>query len=558
MRKNIEVTVSHYTTAGKKEENQDFHEISIPKEPLLITKGVAFAIADGISSSPVSGEASKVTVLSFLEDYFSTPETWSVEKSGKHILEATNSWLYSQTRKSQYEIDREKGFVCTFSGVVLNSRTAHIFHIGDSRVYRFRNSKLEQLTEDHRVYISKNSSYLSRAMGSDSKVNIDFSSVGVEKGDIFLLMSDGVYEFLDDKFLKEKLENSFESSAKEIVQKSLDLGSDDNLTLQIVRVDEVSEKSLEESLREEKPFPKIPEVGDEFDGFKIVRDLSRTSRSHVYLATCKEERVVIKVPSIETQNDSFAVERFLLEEWIAKRVNSKHVLKPYQMKREKSYIYNVSEYIDGVSLAQWIVDNPKPQLETVRKIVEDIGKGLQAFHRMEMIHKDIRSENILLDRNGVVKIIDFGSTKVQGVGENHHSLLGTALYSAPEYFLNETGTNRSDIFSLAVLTYHLLSGKFPYGVEIAKATTSSAQKKLKYRTLYPKLPIWIDETLRKGLAINPNERYSELSEFLYDLRNPNQKYLQTDKPPLLEREPETFWKYLSLFFGAICLFRIIT
>ena len=117
-----------------------------------------------------------------------------------------------------------------------------------------------------------------------------------------------------------------------------------------------------------------------------------------------------------------------------------------------------------------MIDNPKPDLETVRGIVEQIAKGLQAFHRMEMLHQDLRPDNIMIDKTGTVKIIDFGSTRVAGVVEaappgGRDDILGTAQYTAPEYFLGENGTSRSDLFSLGVITYQMLTGRLPYGAQ---------------------------------------------------------------------------------------------
>src|SRR6185503_18814587 len=123
-------------------------------------------------------------------------------------------------------------------------------------------------------------------------------------------------------------------------------------------------------------------------------------------------------------------------------------------------------------LSQWMRDNPKPDLETVRGIVEQIAKGLQAFHRMEMLHQDIRPDNIMIDKTGTAKIIDFGATKVAGAVEasppGHDDILGTAQYTAPEYFLGESGSPRSDQFSLGVIAYQMLTGKLPYGAQVAQ------------------------------------------------------------------------------------------
>jgi serine/threonine protein kinase len=158
-----------------------------------------------------------------------------------------------------------------------------------------------------------------------------------------------------------------------------------------------------------------------------------------------------------------------------------------------------------------------------------------------------------------VKIIDFGSTRVAGIMEiatstERQNLLGTAQYSAPEYFLGEMGTSTSDIFSLGVITYQMLSGKLPYGARVAQSKTVAAQNRLTYSSVLDderEIPAWIDDTLRKAVHPNPFKRYQELSEFLYDLRNPSQAFLNKTRPALIERNPVLFWKSLSFLLLAI-------
>jgi len=271
---------------------------------------------------------------------------------------------------------------------------------------------------------------------------------------------------------------------------------------------------------------------------------------------------VLKVPSIDLRGDPAYLKRFMMEEWVAKRINSAHVLKPTTQTRKRNYLYVVTEYIDGQTLTQWMIDNPKPDLETIRRIVEQIARGLLAFHRMEMIHQDVRPDNIMIDKTGTVKIIDFGSTKVKGVVEaapaiNHDDILGTVQYAAPEYFVGESGTSRSDIFSLGVITYQMLTGRLPYGAEIAKTRTKSQQRKLRYETALDdsrEIPAWIDEILKKAVHIDPYKRYEEVSEFTYSLRNPSKNDLNARPAPLIERNPLLFWKCLSLILAGAVLY----
>lgn len=565
MKSRLELSISQYSTGGRKEINQDFHDICIPNEPQLTLKGVAIAIADGIGSSSVSQIASKTAVTSFLMDYLSTPDAWSVKKSALRVLGATNSWLHSQTMQSNYSHDKNRGYVCTFSAMVLRSSSAYIFHAGDTRIYRLREGVMEQLTQDHRLWVSRDESYLSRALGMEPHVRMDYSSFSVEVGDIFLFMSDGVYEFVSDAVMAEIVQGhlgSFENTAQTIGKRAFEMGSDDNITIQLVRVDALPKKEVKEIYKqiEEKPFAPLLEAREEFEGYTIVRELSASSRSHVYLGVDKESgaSVALKIPSIDMRGDKAYLERFLMEEWVARRISSANVLKAYIPSRKKNYLYNTLEYVEGQTLSQWIIDHPHPSLETVRQMAEQIAKGLLALHRQEMVHQDLRPQNIMIESSGTLKIIDFGATRVEGIMDinirlEQENLLGTALYSAPEYFLGKEGTTRSDLFSMGVIVYEMVSGHFPYGVEVARAKNESAQKKLRYTPLYhynQEIPVWVDEAVKKAVALNPNERYEELSEFLYDLRHPNEEFLKKKKPPLVEKNSVVFWQGVSFVLAC--------
>ncbi len=572
MSSQLKIASGQYSDKGRKKINQDFHGIYIPKEPLLSTKGIAIALADGISSSEVSQQASEAAVKSFLEDYYCTSETWSVKKSAQRVLIAANSWLHSQTRQSRYRFDKDKGYVCTFSAMVIKSTTVHIFHVGDSRIYRLHGMDMEQLTNDHRMWISEEKSYLSRALGINQQLELDYQAQAIEKGDIFLLATDGVYEYVDPSVITETIYANAQDlnvAAKLIVEKAYAQGSNDNLTVQIVRVEELPSHEAGELYQQltELPFPPILEPRMLFDGYRVIRQIHASHRSHVYLAVDEgsNTQVILKTPSIDLRNDAAYLERFLMEEWIARRINSAYVLKPCIQNRKRQFLYVVTEFIEGQTLRQWMIDHPKPDLESVRNIVEQIAKGLQAFHRMEMLHQDLRPDNIMIDNTGTVKIIDFGSTRVAGLMEMTRStetnhLLGTALYTAPEYFLGAAGTSRSDMFSLAVIAYQMLSGRLPYGVEVAKTKTRSAQMKLGYESVLDderEIPVWVDTVLKKALHPNPYKRYEALSEFIYELRYPSQGCLNKTRLPLIERNPVAFWKGVSLTLAIIVIVLLI-
>lgn len=562
------VSIGQYSGKGRKETNQDFHGALIPGQPTLDVKGIAVAIADGISSSPVSAVAAETAVKSFLTDYYCTSETWSVKTSARRVISAANSWLHAQTRRSAHAYDVDRGYVCTFSALILKAGTAHLFHIGDSRIHRLSGRSLEQLTTDHHVATSTGNTYLSRALGVQQHVEIDYRALPLRCGDIFILTTDGVHDFIDGPLICDAIAatpNDLDMAARHIAEEAYRRGSQDNLTVQIVQVDTVPEAEADHLLdgTMELPFPPQLEARMMIDGYRIVRPLHANSRSQVFLAEdmAAGEPAVIKVPSLDMRGDPAYLRRFVMEEWIARRLKNAHAVRSLAGSRRRTALYLVSEYVDGQTLTQWMIDNPQPCLATVRGIIEQIARGLQSFHRMEMVHQDIRPDNIMIDRTGTVKIIDFGSASVAGIAETRpgpgdEPPLGTLQYMAPEYLLGDTGTPACDIFSLGVITYQMLTGALPYGAAAARLQKRSQVKHLRYITaLSPDraIPPWIDRTLEKAVHPDPTKRYQELSEFIFDLSRPDRNPPGTSAKPFIEQNPLLFWKLLSLFLAGLVL-----
>lgn len=552
----LSISLGQHTDQGKKQLNQDFHGGYTPQDDLLAAKGIAVAIADGISSSDVSHIASESIVTSFLEDYYATQDTLSVKTSVERVLNATNTWLYAQTRQNRYE-DNNQGYVCTFTGMVFKGTTGHIFHVGDSRVYRVNAAGTEQLTEDHRVRVSSSKSYLSRAVGVSHRLDLDYCQSPLAPGDIYLLATDGVYEFAHIPSFAEQLlqpDSDISAMAQQIVAAALANGSDDNLTIQIVRIDALPELESSEIVRQLDTLPCPPSLapGMSLDGLDILREIKIGSRSHIFLATNSADgsNVVLKVPSTSMRNDRAYLERFLVEDWVSRRINSEHIVKPCTSPAPRSAIYVATAHINGQSLAQWMRDNPRPDLTTFRKFIKQIARGLQAIHRQEIIHQDLKPDNIIIDKNGTLKIIDFGAARVAGLDEGRYcvdqiNLLGAAQYAAPEYFLGERGSSRSDLFSLGVIAYQLLSGNLPYGDVIPKIHTAKAMGRIQYQSLKhinPAIPDWIDAAIHRAVHPDPTQRYAELSEFIHDLYHPNSAYNSAKPIPLIQRNPLRFWQ----------------
>ncbi len=568
----LNISIGYASDKGVKTDNEDFFGSLVPKEPQLTYKGIVAAIADGMSGSEAGKQASQCCVSSFLADYYSTPDSWSVKHAGQKILSALNSWLYSQ---GQVRYHSTKGMVSTLSILVFKSTTANIFHIGDSRIYRLRQGGLEQLTRDHRVWVSKDKNYLNRAMGIEPRLEVDYQTFALEVGDVFLMTTDGIHDFMDDKSLKTALQNGDDLNlqATSILKQASDNRSDDNLTCQLIRIDELPEIKEDEIIRNHVnlPFPPPLEVGMMLDSYRIEAELHASPRTQIYQAAdtlAYNKIVILKVPSVLYDDDTHYIEHFLHEEWVGKRINHENVLKVLSTPRKKTSLYYVTEFIEGRTLRQWMETHPKPDVKTAIHIIEQIAKGLQAFHRLEMLHQDLKPENIMFDYNGVVKIIDFGSVKIAGISEIaplvDDNLLGTVNYTAPEYHTGQGGTVKSDLFSLGVIAYEILNSALPFGQDLPEKPTAAKLQKLAYMPSVhcnEMVPIWMDGALRKATAINPQYRYDTLSEFLYDLHTPNHAFLKGDAfVPLMQRNPLYFWKILSvllLLSNFILLYQLV-
>ncbi|HAD09911.1 MAG TPA: protein kinase [Porticoccaceae bacterium] len=563
------ITVGQYSDRGVKEENQDSFGVLVPEDTAIQYKGIVAVIADGVSGCAQGKVASETSAKSLLSDYYCTPDSWTVKSSVEKVLLATNRWLYGQGQQVTHNSHR--GLATTLSALVIKSSTAHLFHIGDTRIYRLNDREFELLTQDHRVWVSGEKNYLTRALGIDLRLDIDYRKLPVQIGDIFLQTTDGVYEFVSDEVMRQLIDShrdNLDRAAREITRLALENGSDDNVSCQILRIDDLpglGDEAFYQKLTE-LPFPPPLSAGMILDGYRVLREIHASKRTQVYLAedTDTGSQVVLKTPSVNFEDDPTYLDLFMHEEWVGNRLSSNHVLKVIEQQRPRRFLYYVSEYIEGITLRSWMHDHPESDLNETREIIQQLSRGLLAFHKLEMIHQDLKPENVMIDNQGTVKIIDFGSTKIAGVEEissplERLTLLGTKNYTAPEYLLGHPCSPRSDIFSLGVISYEMLTGKLPFGEKYDESSIHT----LGYtpaRRWVPDLPIWVDGALEKALRKNPERRYGELSEFVHDLSNPNPEFLREKHEPLLVRNPLAFWRGLAvtaLFLNVLLVAKLV-
>ncbi|ARU05047.1 hypothetical protein CCO03_10425 [Comamonas serinivorans] len=559
----LRLQVGQHSERGTHARNQDCHGAFVPQGHGLIAKGAAFAIADGIGSSPVSHLASEIAVTSVLEDYFSTPDTWSVKKSAQRVIAATNAWLHAQSRQAGHVgLQRDQAHACTLSLLVLQSATAHVFQVGDAGVYRVRQGQLDTLSTAHRVQVDGRP-VLTRVLGTEPHVELDYQTAPLAVGDVFVLMTDGVHEHVSEASVCAALAHAelddaqaLDRLARQWVSQARAAGSTDDATVQLVRVlalpvPSAADMRLFTGL---PPCPPVLAVGQQLDGYTVLAQLHASSRSHVYLvADERGARAVMKIPSLDGRQDPAYLERLLLEDWFARRIASAHVVRSLPGPPVKSHLYVLSEHVAGITLTQWMREHPRPTLDAVRAIVEQVARGLQAMHRQDILHRDLRPDNILIDEAGRVHIIDLGSAKALGLDRALDATeplggMGTLAFSAPELFLGQAASVQSDQYALAAIAYQMLSGRLPYGTQAARTRSRAEQARLRYAPVVQDdrdLPVWIDDTLARGLHPDPAMRFGELSEFVQALRMPSVA-AAPQRLPLVARHPVAFWQGLCV------------
>lgn len=510
------VRIGQYSDSGPKLHNQDALAMQIPEGTLLRTKGIVAALADGLSTAGAAREAAESCVLGFITDYYSTPALWSVPRSAQKVLEALNRWLCRQTLAGESHL-------CTLSLLILRSQTAHLFQVGDSRIWRLRNDKLECLTRDHSRMLGDNRQVLTRVMGGDTRLDVDYSSSDLQVGDIFLLTSDGVHGFLSRSRMQGILRGCSkpEICSQALVEAALANGSDDNLSCQVLVVDALPDASADEVLRQRGNLPLPPPLspGVRVDGFTVLRELYASVRSHLYLVEDEEgKRSVLKTPSVNLEDDRFSLERFVMEGWVGNRLRNPHLLRYLPIPENPSCLYQRLEFIDGVTLKRWLKDHPDAPVEEKLYLADQLLNGIRALHRADVIHGDLKPENIMVDSNGLVRIVDFGSCHCRGMEQANAGIpLGTRDYSAPELVEGTTPSEQSDLFSAGAIIHEMLTGALPWQGRYEKA---SHQPLPPLQGLNAFIPLWINNVLQISLQRQPNQRFADAAEFRDALRRP--------------------------------------
>lgn len=265
------------------------------------------------------------------------------------------------------------------------------------------------------------------------------------------------------------------------------------------------------------------------DRYEIIRILGEGGMANVYLAfdTILERNVAVKVLRGDLANDEKFVRRFQREALSASSLSHPNIVEVYDVGEDDGIYYIVMEYIEGKHLKQLLKRRGKLTLEEAVDIMLQVTDGMACAHDSYIIHRDIKPQNIMIEDNGLVKITDFGIAMALNSTQltQTNSVMGSVHYLPPEQANGKGSTVKSDIYSLGILMYELLTGSVPFkgdtAVEIA--LKHMKEKIPSIRKQNPTIPQSVENIVLKATAKNPKNRYDNVRDMYKDLQTALQR-----------------------------------
>jgi serine/threonine protein phosphatase PrpC len=539
------------SAAGRRSRNEDYVAFCCGPGGEAQQLGQLAAIADGIGGSQGGDIAAAVCVSGFVDGFYAQAATQGVQQTAAQLISAMNSWIHAHA-KSDATL---KHAGCTFSALVLRGRTAHVLHVGDTRIYLLSQDQLTQLTTDHTRSQPDLRHVLYRAVGLEPSVRLDYATQSLREHDRFLLCSDGVHGSLGDQRLRELLQvrAAPEADSARIIEAALEAGSDDNVSAVIVDVLELPQAQSEELLEgiSSLPILPVPKVGTTVDGWLLQSQLSEGRYSCLFKAEdmTNENAAVLKFPQPAVASAATYHLAFVREAWVAARVRSPFVGEIIELPRNRqTRLYSALPFYDGETLEQRLLRSPRPGLQEGVSIGLRLNRALIALHRAGIIHRDVKPENVILCKDGGLKLIDLGVARLPRMEDfPNANIPGTASYMAPELFKGAVGDELSDQFAAGVTLYRVFTGKYPYG-EIEPFSRPRFALPVPLTKYRPDLPAWLEHHIARAIKPEPTQRFGDMVEMTLELDGAlaHGQQVTTQRMSWYERNPLRFWQITAL------------
>ena len=284
------------------------------------------------------------------------------------------------------------------------------------------------------------------------------------------------------------------------------------------------------------------QAGDQLDHYRLDSVVALSGMSTVFRATDLEtgQQVAIKVPHPEIEGDPVMYDRFQREQDIGTRMQHSGVMKVLP-NPDRSQVYMVMEWLDG-RLLRTIMNEEKPlPVERAVRITIGICEALEYIHSQGVVHRDLKPENIMVDADDNIRLIDFGIAANAGARRltfaNFSQSMGTPDYISPEQVRGKRGDERSDVYSMGVMLYEMLTGQVPFTGPNPFAVMNDRllNQPVPPRTLNPAITPEMQEILYRAMEREPKNRYASAREFAHDLKHP-------ETVGVTERAAEANWE----------------
>ena len=550
----LEVRSGQASERGRRETNDDYASV---RENDGGARTVVAAIADGVSGA--GGRfAAETVVRGFLDGFQSEPATLTVERGAIRVLAAMNRWVHAQGEQDALR----RGMATTFTAAILRGRRLHSVHVGDTRTYRLRNGALTLLTRDHTRDHPDMRHVLIRAVGLEETIRPDYSSSELIPHDRYLLCSDGVHASLKSDQLQKLLaeRTAPDEVAQRIVSAALEAGSHDNVTavvLDVLAVPAADRLDLE-AVMADLTISELPKVGDTVDSFRLEEQVSDGRYSRLFRAedSVNKREVIVKFPHPRVMAEAAYRNAFVREAWVASQVRSPYVCEVIELPAgRQTRLYSVMPFYAGETLEQRLKRAPRVSLEEGVRIGIVLAKAVYALNRRDIVHRDIKPDNVMLAADGSLRLLDLGVARLPGLEAAPDEVIpGTPSYMAPELFEGQAGDTRSDVYALGVTLYRLFSEHYPYG-EVEAFSRPRFAKRTALNQYRPDLPVWLDVLLARATAVDPAQRVGDAMELAIELEHnlAHAPRVVARSRSLYERNPLRFWKVVSLLLFVALL-----
>ncbi len=571
-RMSFEVEIGHASQRGPRDINEDFvgaqradaHEAN---------RGLIAAIADGVSSGGRGKEAAQTSVMGLIADFFATPSTWDTTTALDRLIGAQNAWLVSQNRQRQGQESTVDGAestgsaaLTTLTALVLQGQGYTVAHVGDTRVWRLSGGELQLLTQDHAYPHPDLRSRLTRAVGLDDSVRIDYLQGEVLPGDTYILTTDGIHGVLKPRKLAELARSgTAQQACVALIEAALAAGSRDNATALIVRVVGLDAGRLIDEIGRTRALPALGRcrIGDVIDGYTITAVVADTGVHRLYQARDPHSNDLVALKTLHESRAADLQERALLahESWLAMRVTERDAVGLVRGREvhDATALYTVFDWHSGQTLEQMLAKKHHPTIADVVEAGTQIARALGRLHRQGVVHRDLKPGNVHLGDDGQWRILDLGvalSGQESSAARELHA--GTPSFMNPEQWEGAPADAAGDVYALGVTLYLWLTGRLPYGTVEPYQIGRFRRDPPAPSRLRTDVPMWLDHLLMKAVSRTTKQRFETSEEMLLALQRGASRALPAPSAtPLLSRDAATLWKLvalLSLLLNGLLVF----